>query len=87
MNIFLQPNDNAQSGNNSNNAWDAPAPNDIHTEGEKVIKKACITTTGYESKVFNLESSALHVSLKVRLLLDECLGCVKIYSTFQILLK
>ncbi|XP_026313839.1 protein AF-10-like [Hyposmocoma kahamanoa] len=33
-------NDNAQSGNNSNNAWEGPAPNDIHTEGEKVIKKA-----------------------------------------------
>lgn len=49
-NIFLQQNDNAQSGNNSNNAWEGPAPNDIHTEGEKIIKKACIATIGFKLK-------------------------------------
>lgn len=61
-NIFLQQNDNTQTGNNSNNAWEGPAPNDIHTEGEKVIKKACIATIGYKLDVYSLKCSALHVS-------------------------
>lgn len=69
-NIFLQQNDNAQSGNNSNNGWEGPAPNDIHTEGEKVIKKACIATVGSKLKIFNLKFSALHVFLKVHFGLD-----------------